>query len=114
MRRRVEAVLEAGTARWCLLVRLEPWNGAGGDRKKKVLREFERRIPELPIASQVWDDAYGLARRCQAAGVPVPATVALIEACARHHGAALEQADADFDRIAEAAPRTADGAGGQE
>ena len=100
VRGRVEAALHAGTARWCPLVRLELWNGAGGDREKKVLREFERLVPELDITSDVWNEAYELARRCRQAGVSVPATDLLIAACAHHHGARLEQADGDFDRIA--------------
>jgi predicted nucleic acid-binding protein len=81
-------------------VRLELWNGAGGERERKVLREFERRIPELSIDAEVWSDACDLARRCRAAGVTVPASDVLIAACARHHGADLEHADADFDAIA--------------
>ena len=102
-RARVAAHLAAGTARWCSIVRLELWNGAGGDREKKVLREFERLIPELAITSEVWNDACDLARRCRAAGVSVPATDVLIAACARHHGARLEHADSDFDLIETAA-----------
>ena len=96
----MEGVLQAGTARWCPIVRLELWNGAGGDREKKTLREFERLIPELSITPEVWDGAFELARRCRAAGVTVPATDLLVHACARHHGAALEQADSDFEAIA--------------
>ena len=45
------AHLAAGTARWCAVVRLKLWNGAGGDREKKVLREFERLIPEPAITT---------------------------------------------------------------
>ena len=100
VRARVAALLQAGTAHWCPLVRLELWNGAGGEREKKVLREFERLVPELAITAGVWDDAHGLARRCRAAGVSAPATDVLIAACAHHHGARLEHADSDFDRIA--------------
>jgi predicted nucleic acid-binding protein len=100
VRARVAAALEAGVARWCPIVRLELWNGAGGEREKKVLRAFERRIPELAITQEVWDAAYELARRCRAAGVTVPATDLLVHACARHHGAALEHADSDFGLIA--------------
>lgn len=99
VRARVEAALLAGDAGWCSLVRLELWNGAGGERERKVLREFERVIPELAITEQVWSGACGLARRCRAAGVTAPATDILIAACARHHGARLEHADADFDAI---------------
>jgi hypothetical protein len=84
------------------MVRLELWNGAGGDREKKILRDFERLVPELDITPNVWSAACELARACRAAGVNVPATDLLIDACAREHGAALEEADGDFDLIARA------------
>lgn len=100
VRGRVTAALQAGTACWCPLVRLELWNGAGGDREKKTLREFERFLPELAITAEVWQRACDMARQCRTAGTTVPATDLLIDACARHHGATLEQADDDFDRIA--------------
>ena len=99
VRTRVEGVLRAGTARLCPLVRLELWNGAGGERERKVLRELERSIPELDINAEVWGDARDLARRCRAAGVSVPATDLLIAACAYHHGASIEHEDTDFDAI---------------
>lgn len=99
VRTRVEGALRAGTARLCPLVRLELWNGAGGERERKVLRELERSIPELGITAQVWGEARELARRCRAAGVSVPATDLLIAACAFHHGARIEHEDADFDAI---------------
>ena len=100
VRARVDNVLRAGAACWCPLVRLELWNGAGGEREKKVLREFERLLPELAITPEVWSDACDLARRCRAGGVSVPATDLLIAACAWQHGAQLEHADVDFDAIA--------------
>jgi predicted nucleic acid-binding protein len=99
VRARVEAVLLDGSACWCPVVRLELWNGAGGDREKKTLREFERVLPELAMTDDVWNKAYDLARRCRTAGLTVPATDLLIAACARHHGAGLEQSDSDFDRL---------------
>ena len=89
-----------GEASWCPVVRLELWNGAGGDQEKKVLRDFERVLPELSINHEVWQLAYHLARKARAAGVTVPATDILIAACATHHGARLESADADFDALA--------------
>lgn len=64
-----------------------------------MLREFERRLPELAITSEVWDEACELARRCRGAGVTAPNTDLLIAACARHHGAQLEHADRNFDLI---------------
>ena len=103
VRARVAALLRDGTACWCPLVRLELWNGAGGDREKKVLRDFERLLPELSITSEVWNDAHALARRCRAAAVTAPASDLLIAACARHHGVGLEHSDGDFGRIAVAA-----------
>ena len=102
VRARVAAHLTAGTARWCPIVRLELWNGAGGDREKKVLREFERLIPDLAITPEVWNEACALARRCRSAGVSAPATDVLIAACAGHYGATLEHVDTDFDLIAAA------------
>jgi predicted nucleic acid-binding protein len=103
VRTRVQEALQVGSASWCSLVRLELWNGAGGERERKVLREFERRIPELAIDGDVWNAACDLARRCRAAGVTVPATDILIASCAQHHGAALEHDDGDFDAIARVA-----------
>lgn len=99
VRARVEQALRTGEAVWCPIVRLELWNGAGGTREKKILRELEDVIPELAITQEVWTGALVLARRAREAGVTVPATDLLIAACAQHHGAALETADADFARL---------------
>lgn len=99
VRQRVEALLLAGTACWCPLVRLELWNGAGGSREKKVLRDMERELPELAVAPAVWDLSFDLARKARGKGVSIPATDLLIAACAWHHGASLEHSDADFDLL---------------
>jgi predicted nucleic acid-binding protein len=90
-----------------------PWfawscGAAPAERERKVLREFERLVPELAITDEVWSEACDLARRCRGAGVSVPATDLLIAACARHHGAELEQADGYFDAIARVSWRAAD------
>lgn len=98
-RARVESALRAGSACWCPLVRLELWNGAGGSRERKVLRDLERVLPELAITEFVWTLAYDLARKARAYGVSIPATDLLIAACARHHGVELEHSDADFDLL---------------
>ena len=81
------------------MVRLELWNGAGGDREKKVLRDFEKVLPELIIDETVWLEAYDLARRARVAGVSIPATDLLIAACARHHEVELEHSDSDFAQL---------------
>ena len=109
VRARVDGLLRAGTAAWCSLVRLELWNGAGGERERKVLREFERLVPELAVTAEVWNEACELARRCRAGGVTVPATDLLVAACARHHGAQLEQSDGDLEEIARVSGRHAAG-----
>ena len=84
------------------MIRLELWSGARGEREKKVLREFERLVPELPTTADVWESAFELARVCRTAGVTVPATDVLIFACATEHGVELEHADTDFDHISSA------------
>ncbi len=99
VRARVERALQGGEACWCPIVRLELWNGAGGDREKKALREFERLLPELGIDDDGWRDAYELARKARSGGVTIPATDLLIAACARRHEADLEHSDSDFDQF---------------
>lgn len=99
VRARVEAILQAGDAAWCPMVRLELWNGAGSAQEKKVLREFARLLPELTMDAPVWNLACDLARAARTAGVSVPATDLTIAACARHHGAGLEHSDSDFDLL---------------
>ena len=98
-RARVERALQGGEACWCPIVRLELWNGAGGDREKKALRDFERLLPELAIDDAVWRGAYELARKARSAGVTIPATDLLIAACANHHDAELEHSDSDFEQL---------------
>ena len=99
VRERVESLLEAGTACWCPMIRLELWNGARGDRDKKALRDFERILPELPITEEVWDVAYVLAKKARAAGATVPGSDVLIAACAQFHDVPLEHSDSDFERL---------------
>lgn len=100
VKQRVIALLQNGAACWCPVIRLELWNGAGGDQEKKILRELEHRLPVLPIDDAVWDAACALAHKARTAGVTVPATDVLIAACAQRHGVELESADTDFDRLA--------------
>ena len=99
VRARVEAALTAGQACWCPLVELELWNGASGAREQRVLREFARTLPLLPIDAEVWHQACDLSRRARAKGVTVPATDVVIAACARRHGVALETADTDLELL---------------
>jgi predicted nucleic acid-binding protein len=100
VRVRVERALATGEACWFAMVRLELWNGAGGERERKVLRDFERLLPDLVLSADVWNAAADLARRARTKAVTVPASDLLIAACARHYGAALDSADSDFDLLA--------------
>ena len=81
------------------MIRLELWNRARGDLDKKALRDFERRLPELPITDEVWNLACVLAQETRSAGATAPGTDILIAACAQFHKVALEHADSDFDRL---------------
>lgn len=96
VRGRVEAALQSGDACWCPVVQLELWNGARGEREKKVLRRFALALSELPIDDGIWNAAYDLARRARSRGVTVPVADLVIAACAQRHGATLESADSDF------------------
>ena len=99
VRARVEEALTSGRACWCPVVQLELWNGARGDRERKVLRSLADAVPELPIDEHVWRAAYELARRSRRHGVTVPAADILIAACAEQHGAVVETADSDFELL---------------
>jgi predicted nucleic acid-binding protein len=93
----VRLLMESGEAAWCPPVRLELWNGAGGESDRRILRDFEETLPELPITDEVWAEACALAGRCRKAGKTAPAIDVLIAACARHHGVEVEHADRHFD-----------------
>jgi hypothetical protein len=69
---------------------LEVWNGATGDRNKKVLRDFGRLLPELDIDDAVRSATYDLARRAHSARILIPITDILIAACRRHDQVELE------------------------
>ena len=100
VRSRVEGLLKSGLACWCAMVRLELWNGAQGDHEKKVLREMEKHLPDLPVTVEVWEAACALARKARLRGVTVPNTDLLIAACAQHHEVSLEHADEDYEQLA--------------
>jgi predicted nucleic acid-binding protein len=101
VRARVEALLRAGEAAWCAMVRLEIRAGIANDREQQTLRAYEAVVPDLPIDARVWQAACDLAGRARRAGKTVPASDILTCACARHHGVAIEHADAHFDMLAQ-------------
>jgi predicted nucleic acid-binding protein len=75
---RVSVLLENGEAPWCPPVRLELWNGVGDEGDRRILRDFERTLPELPVTEDVWTTAFALAERCRRAGKTAPAIDVLI------------------------------------
>jgi len=97
VRERVRILVTTGQAVWCAAIRLELWAGVGADPERQMLTEFEKRIPELSITDEIWQEACELADRCRKSGRRVPANDLLITACARHHDVELESADAHFD-----------------
>ena len=106
VRARVTAALTSGQACWCPPVQLELWNGARGEHERKVLRDFSRTLPELPIDEKVWQAAYNLARLARIQGLTVPAVDLTIAACARRHGAWLESDDSHFALLASVEGKT--------
>ncbi|HEX4955918.1 MAG TPA: PIN domain-containing protein [Thermoanaerobaculia bacterium] len=101
----VTLALEEGRAHLCDLVLLELWNGAQGDRQKKLIRELEAVVPKVPTTDAVWQRAGALARASRDAGLTVPASDILIAACAREHALFLIHRDGHFDRLAHSVPR---------
>lgn len=101
VRRRVEGHLQSGGACWNSVVRLELWNGARGGREKKILSEFEKALPELPMPAEVWELAYDLARRTRTAGWTIPIADLLIASCGRYHRVEVFSADEHFSALAE-------------
>ena len=99
IRLRVEQLLRTGEAAWCPIVRLELWAGVGSEADRKLLRDYQWRVPELPITNEVWQKACELADRCRRAGKTAPPYDIAIAACALHHGVAIEHDDTHFDLI---------------
>ena len=97
VRERIKALMQAGEAAWCSMVRLELWNGVGSDKDRKILLALEAVVPELPITDDVWQAAFDLADRCRKTGRTAPVQDIVIAACARSHHVALEHADRHYD-----------------
>jgi predicted nucleic acid-binding protein len=99
VRARVEQLLRTGEAAWCPIVRLELWAGVGNEADRALLREYQKRLPELGISSEVWEKACELADRCRRAGKTAPPHDIAIAACALYHGVEIEHDDAHFDLL---------------
>jgi len=96
--RRVGDLLKANEAAWSEPIQLELWNGAHRD-EWHTLEELETLIVPLHVDATVWQKSIGLARKCRAAGLTVPATDLLIAACALHHRLEVEHNDQHYPKI---------------
>lgn len=99
-RKEVHAVLRSGRARFCDFVRLELWNGVGGDAERKWLTELEQSIELVPTDADVWAEATRLARETRRQALTLQASDLLIAACSRVHGLEILHRDGHFDRLA--------------
>jgi predicted nucleic acid-binding protein len=104
VRNEVHAALRAGRARFCDFVRLELWNGIGGDAERKWLLELEQSVETVPTDERVWAEARRLAQEARRQGLSLPGSDLLIAACARVHSLEILHRDGHFDRLASTVP----------
>ena len=99
MREMVTALVIAGEAAWCEIIRLELWNGARGPSEISALERMISDTVLLPITAEVWRVADRLARSSRQAGRTFPPGDLLIAACARYHGAGIVHKNRHFDQL---------------
>lgn len=95
-RERVNALLQAGHAAWCPVVRLELWRGVTNDAERKTLRRYEASLADYEITAAVWERAVRVADTGRAAGIIVPLADIVIFACAKVYGLELAHDDGHF------------------
>ena len=98
-RDRVNALLEAGEAARCPVVRLELWRGVTSDAERKTLRRYEALLPDYDITMETWERAIRLADRGRAAGVTAPLAHLLIFACAKLNDLEIAHDDEHFELL---------------
>jgi predicted nucleic acid-binding protein len=103
-RSQVQAILRSGRARFCDFVRLELWNGVGGDAERKWLAELEQSVEMVSTDAEVWSEARRLAQETRRQALTLPASDLLIAACSRVHGLEILHRDGHFDRLASILP----------
>lgn len=99
-RDRVNALLQAGDAAWCPVVRLELWRGVTNDAERRTLRRYEALLPDYEISIDAWEYAIRLADSGRAAGVTAPLADLLIFACAKVNDLEIAHDDEHFDALA--------------
>lgn len=103
-RDRVNALLAAGEAAWCPVVRLELWRGVTNTAERRTLRRYEALLPDYDITAVVWERAIRLADRGRTAGVTTPMADLLIFACATLNDLEIVHDDEHFDALARLEP----------
>jgi predicted nucleic acid-binding protein len=99
VRKRVDQLIQSGEACWCDAVRLELWNGRGGEQEQKRLRDFDEVLPLLSTNEEVWERSLELSQKARTQGLTMPAIDLLIAACAFHHGVKIESVDEHFQQL---------------
>lgn len=105
IRQRVQALLDAGEAAWCDMIRLELWKGAANDWDRRLMRHLEDVATSLMIDERVWSYSIDLAQRCRSAALTVPTADLVIFSVARVFGHSVLHADKHFDAMAEVVDR---------
>ena len=95
----VAALMRAGTAAWCGMVRLELWAGVRDARERKQLRHLDGALVDLSIDDSQWKAAVQVADRGRAAGISAPSSDLLIFACASAHKARILHNDHHFEAL---------------
>jgi predicted nucleic acid-binding protein len=103
MRAELATLMEKGQAAWCAAVRLELWTGIRDQRERRVLRQFRSVLVDLPITSEVWEQAIALAEKGRGKGQAFPYADLIIFACSRWHATELLHRDTHFDALAKIA-----------
>lgn len=98
-RDRVNALILAGEAAWCPVVRLELWRGVTNDVERRTLRRYEALLPSYEISGEVWEYAIRLADRGRGSGVTVPLADLLIFACASINRLEVAHDDNHFEQL---------------
>jgi len=103
-RNEVRAALRNGRTCFCDFVRLELWNGIGGEAERKWLLELEKSVETVPTEDSVWAEARRLAQEARRQGLTLPGTDLLIAACSRVHCLEILHRDGHFDSLASVIP----------
>jgi predicted nucleic acid-binding protein len=99
MKEKVRSLLLGGVAVLCPMIIAEFWMGTGSKKDQEDLTDLSAVLPCLPMAKEVWECSFRLARICRAKGTPVPSSDWMIESCAFSHGMKMLAKDKRFETL---------------